>query len=415
MGEKERADMPDKSISELRFENLELDIEERTDGDLFKDLTGQDLKETRSMGGFEAEGVNREKALARAQADVAKLPSLADACSDLIDQIDSENRRIGHIRLSDCRIDSEGSLRSSSSMDNQPIALLEQGFRGLCQRAPKDVPKGLRSNVNSWLGRKSGKANVAKLRILDHAEKGPAAFATISGRYVEFDGDLIAELVARTLPSDCRGSVKYQGDGGRWQITAELARPFCAGTDRASEIHRIALKFRGSDNGTRGVSTSLDAIRQICSNGIKISDRALLKRVRHVGDPLRIVEQITGALQLANEATESFGRRWGLALDNRFTCSETGVFLTANEAIERLVATTINVPHIKPADLTERLLDAHKAEPDPSVAGVLNSITRAAHEGANDWKSVWHQEDLEEMAGDLLYQPVWTLDPLIEV
>ncbi len=37
-----------------------------------------------------------------------------------------------------------------------------------------------------------------------------------------------------------------------------------------------------------------------------------------------------------------------------------------------------------------------------------------AHESAPTWKSPWYQEDLEEAAGDLLYQKNYVLEPIDE-
>lgn len=395
-----------------RFALLDLDPAPRTDAARFQDATGKNLKDSgwfqradqMAAGGYEK--TDRGVALARAQADVAKLPTLATVCGELAATIQGEARRTDIAPLSECRIDAEGKLTRGGAA----LALGEQAYKGLQARAPSDVPTGLRGNLNSWLGRKG--ASTVHLRTLKR-EGGRLAFAAVSDRYQAFDGDQAAELIARTLPPECRGSIRYGGDGGRWQIEAHLARPFNApGVARKDEIHSIAIRFRGADDGTGSVIADMKAIRWICSNGIKIADVALLERVRHVGARDRFVAGIEAAIGATERAARSFGEAWGVAHGRGFTCATSGEPLTAGEAIKRLVARgDLHAPHAR--DLEERILAAWEAERGDTAGDVLNAVTRCAHE--SEWRSRWYQDDLEDQAGDLLYQPSrWALAPEAE-
>jgi hypothetical protein len=398
-----------KTTTDIRFQNLELDDAPRTDATAWRDATGQKLKENERLNNADAWGatyapVARGNALAAAQASVAKLPPLATACDTLASRIRAERRTTLTARLADCRIDATGKLDRGKG----GIALLDQAWVGLCQRAPSDVPPALRGNVNAWIARK-GDAD-AHLRILRPEGREPAAFAVVSDRYQPFDGDEAAALIKRTLPAECRGSVRYQGDGGRWQVEAQLARPVNApGVNREDEIHSIGIRFRGADNGTGSVQWDAKAIRWLCANGIKIADTALLGRVRHVGSRERFTEGLIAATVAAERAAASFATRWGNANAQRFTCADSGEALTAEEAIRRLVSHgSLHVPHAR--DLEEQILKAWEAERGDSVASVINAATRTAHTG--EWRSPWYQDDLEDQAGELLYQPVYTLAPV---
>jgi hypothetical protein len=397
--------------TEIRGSLIEYDNAPRTDADVLRDATGKALKganfkawDDRAAGGYT--NASREACITRAQTEAAKLPPLGEACDRLAGQIRAERRTTVTARLADCRINADGLLERGG----KTVELLDQAYHGLTQRAPRDVSPALRGNVNAWIGRK-GDAEV-NLRILRPEGRTPAAFAAVSDRYQPFDGDEAADLIKRTLPAECRGSVKYQGDGGRWQVDAVLARPFTApGTDRAEEIHSIALRFRGADNGTGSVQWDAKAIRWLCANGIHVADTALLGRVRHVGNRERFVAGLVEATIKAATAAESFAARWGYAGGQHFTCADSGEALAADEAIHRLVSHgSLHVPHVR--DLEEQVLKAWEAERGNSVTSVLNAATRLAHEGADSWKSPWYQDDLEDQAGALLYQPVWTLAPV---
>ncbi len=393
-----------------RFALLDLDQGPRTDAARFTELTGNNLNDSKWFESADARAteyakMSREATLARAQADVNKLPTLATVCDELAATIRGEARTTIVAPLGECRIDAEGKLTRGGAA----LALGEQAYKGLQSRAPDDVHTGLRGNLNAWLGRKG--AATVHLRTLKRTPEqggGRLAFAAVSDRYQPFDGDAAADLIARTLPTECRGSIRYGNDGGRWQIEAHLARPFNApGVARRDEIHSIAIRFRGADDGTGSVVADMKAIRWICSNGIKIADVALLERVRHVGARDRFVTGIEAAIGATERAARSFGEAWGAAHGRRFTCATTGEALTADAAIKRLVARgDLHVPHAR--DLEERILAAWEFERGDTAGDVLNAITRCAHNSG--WKSQWYQDDLEDQAGTLLYQPTrWAL------
>lgn len=397
----------------VRFSLLELDgvggspAAPQTDADVFKEVTGRDLKERG--------GTTGQAKADKARAQVAAMPPLADSCKRLAEQIKAEARTTLTAQLSECRISDTGKLYRPGT-DKPGIELLSQAYRGIVSRAPRNVPSALRGNVNSWLGRKSCFArDRAKFRVLKRPSGDYAAFACVSANerrgYVEFDADRCAETFARLMPADCKGVTKYQGDGGKWSVEAHIARPFGVGeSDR--EIHRIALRMTGADNGTASLKFDLKAFRLWCANGCAIVDTGLLKRIRHVGNPERLAEGIADALGLVNRAVDSFSARWRLANGERFKCAETGQDLDPHETFTRLAAELVGLPYVRKDEMRERMTTAWDKEPGDSVASIINAVTRMAHEQAEDWASPWYQDDLEQAAGELLYQPVWSLAPV---
>lgn len=374
-----------------------------TDSEVFTQITGQESKLSGDAHSEDQHYGTQDARHKKALADHEKLPLITDACQSLIDTVQAENRQDIEIHPKEFRIDDRGRLAG----ENISLGFHDQAWRGLVARAPDSVSTPQRSNINSWIG------NLQKPIIARTG--GPIndrmIGAIVSDRYTAIDADKMAEIIRDTVPANCRGKIRYQGDMGRYEIQAQLARPF----DADGDAHAIQLCYRGADNGTASHEFRFKLIRLECLNGLYLTDSAQIAKVRHVGDPEKIAETFQYALDSATEAMHTFAKRWGIARAEQFVCAETGEELTGPAALQRLAGSQlIQIPHVRRNQTYNRLMTAWGKEPGDSVADVINAATRMAHEQNGHWKSPWYQEGLEEQAGQLLFSGATRLLPLNE-
>ncbi len=376
------------------------------DTQVFKRITRVDLS-ARFAGARNYDSPERLHEGQRKQFEA--MPDLADACEQLAAIVASEKRRDDIVTLRDLRVDTLGSLiaphRAEIIPDAPRLQMLERAWAQLVSRAPRDVPRALRPNVNAWIRDSNG---VAVARTME-APSGRAqdCFAMVSERYQAHDADAVAREVARAMPAECKGEIKYKGDGGRYEIEAVLARPF----DVDGDIHRVIIGVRSADNGTGSQQIWFKAWRLKCLNGMFIADKHLLRRVRHTGEVRQLRDQFTQGLAMARAAIESFSAHWKRARSKRFVDAEFGGNLSGPEALRRLVGRgVVAVPHVRASTLLGRLNSAWGTEPGDSVSDVLNAITKAGH--VTPWESAWTTEALEEIAGQLLYATAHALPAL---
>lgn len=283
----------------------------------------------------------------------------------------------------------------------------ETAYKLLARMAPPEMTGVLGFNLNAWTHR-APETKVVHLRSLTHREHGRrVAFTAVSGRYVAYDMDAAAADIAAALPADARARLSYNGDGGRWQVEATIARPL----DVDGDVHEMGVVIDSADDATRGYKMQWAAYRLLCSNGLRISSRSLALQLRHtksLGEAVRV------ALQNVEPAMESFRTTWQAAHD-RGAVDTDGKSVAPVDALMRLAeARVLKVSGVKPEDLGAALVGSWSAEKGDDVASIVNAVTRAAHE--YQWSRWADRDELEEQAGRLLYQHVLTIPdaPAIE-
>lgn len=334
-------------------------------------------------------------------------PTVGEAMDKFIGQIKAEDRKDYTAPVKNLWIDKVGVLQGA----NGGVLLTENGYTQLVNNfrgtGAADVPVRLRNNVNLW-AYKSEK--FAMLRTRNPQPNGVrVGYAAVGSRYGACDLDEIAAMVADAMPKDAHATTLYKDAHGT--INVSLAPTYNVEELGVGRLHRVIASISSADDGTERIRVRYKAQRIRCINCTTLMDNRLVFARKHVGDSVKEIFQL--ALYKAGEAMEIFSAKWREANEKAILDKNDGSALSAEETFKRLVAHGyITVGGIKKPLLVSKLMDAFHAEPGAGAAHINMAITRLAHEGLGSWKSPWIVEDLEEQAGNLLFQSVYVLKAL---
>lgn len=380
------------------------------------------------------------------------MPRVDEACADLADQIAAEDRQDHVVVATGLNMLNNGKLSSPAGT----LPLTERAVEGLAYFTTpggasylKSCPPDLRAhNFNEWFPKALREDKRATTKVRDealavyqkrvevlgadnvepHVEPEPVlvpkqvtlrtrrngtsggreAFTVVGPRYGAFDIDKIAAQVAKGAPEDARCDITY--DGYKARINVLFHSNIQPENAVAGEIFKAGLCVTTDDSGSGAIKISVELLRNLCLNLI-ILDNAKLKigSRRHMGSFDTIAADVAEMTTTAMSKIGHFVNRWSESN------VESVLFKYGLESMEvvfdRLVRNrVVHVPGVKPEDMTKKLLDAFAYEPFSTKSGVLNAITRAAHQ--ESWKSPWVTMDLEEKAGELLWAKSWDMsDP----
>lgn len=333
------------------------------------------------------------------------LPFVDESCDALIERIKSEQRIDVVTAIKNLSVDHIGVLRGTS------VGLVMEaiGWNQLAKFAPDSMDSRLKTNLNTWM-RSSDKKTKLRTRNPNVATNLRQCFASVGTSYSSFDWDQLASVIKNTkYPNDARAEVKY--DGSRATFEVVLHNPYDIDELSVGRAFRVAIVISSADNGTEGYRIKFKAVRIACINCTLIADENLVFRTTHRGN--KTAEVIEAAVRASSHALDNFAARWSAAYTKMYHDRYDGTQLGAEETFKRLIAAKkIVIPHMDRDELLANLMTAWTLEPGDTVAHVNSAITRMAHESASSWKSPWYQEDLEETAGELLYQKNYVLEPI---
>jgi hypothetical protein len=343
----------------------------------------------------------------RDRAEFLALPTVEDGMDALRAEVERECRADHWADLGGCLVDVTGrvaperDLRSGAEIPR--LIPSETGWQRLAAFAPAGVPAGLRTNVNTWAGRRRG-AEV-RLRTRDTIDSASRElYAVVSPGYVPYDLDAIAADVAHHLPADARVRVRY--DRQRARIDAVLCNPHhfpdSSGVASVGEAHRLALRITTADDGTGGFALTWMAERIRCINLTLLRGSRTVFRARHTRADL--AEVVAIALAAQGEIAESFAATWRAAWTSYYVDqARSGGQLDGIEALRRMVFHgLVRIPGLRKADVWAAVRAAWDTEPGDTVAHIHNAITRAAHRAPTE--RGWADDEVEEMASAALYQ-----------
>jgi hypothetical protein len=237
--------------------------------------------------------------------------------------------------------------------------------------------------------------------------------------YTVFDGSTVADTVVQGLRDaglarGTKAEITYDAPTTRYQIRAIVPAPVEIPDHRGvGRLSSLYLDISGRDDGMGRISGAIGAIVFRCMNAsLAQTEGSRWSRV-HKGNMDEIRALVAGMSSQFASVAADLHNVWSRAAANHYLDSETGLALSVPEAIERLISTEqIPTGGMDPVVALDYYRAAWRAEGSPaSAAGVIDTLTRAAHEST--WSTKWVTTEIESAASDLLYQSVYTL-PSIE-
>lgn len=305
------------------------------------------------------------------------------------------------------------------------IALTPQGFTGLCRLITPGgadylaacPPEKRADHVNYWLQRAltKSKGEPKKLSLWLRQQENNASkrevFGVFGKRYVPFGGDQILEIVMEEAPPGSKAIMKYDRYRGKIDVilNTDVKPQDCV----AGEYFRVVLTVRWADDGSGAIQTESAYWRNLCLNFINLAKvKQKFGSARHTGNVENIRSIVQAAVKQATQSIEWFSTRWTESLkENVLDKYDPGNERGVRGLFEGLVYNkAVWMPGVSPSDQVARFMACWACDYNGGGAqrtDIINAVSRAAHEYA--FESPWVQEELEETAGELLYNRVWNV------
>ena len=348
-----------------------------------------------------------------------QLPLARPVIESLVQRILLEDRRDATVGVNSLVMLDNGQI----SRGNGGMALSEESLKQLMSRTACPEPGAAATyfttispqvrarEVNHWLRATADKKDVVlrnRRTLTSQGGNGRQVYAVVSPKYKAFDVDELARtvegLVGRLIPGECRADVKYDGISGEiclyWHSNVQPER-VCAG-----EIFKARAGIKSSDDGTQALTPFAGMFRNLCLNFICIDEaQQTFGKRRHMGSDLHRV--IYGGLNDAVDSVRFFAEKWDTAKSDQLRdivrdyperCTDLQLAAGAFRGIVK--QQQLSLPGVKRGETVDELMKSFNQEPEYTRAGLVNAITRTAHEVP--LRGAWASEDVEAVAGKVL-------------
>lgn len=385
----------------------------------------------------------------RSRQEFEARPRVKDACDSLISQIQSEKRADAYVNLTDLTMFADGRmgrlvdnkpLKSSAILANADVLGQLMSLTNLDTSAGKywdRCPTALRAlNVNYWLATaKANKKVKLRVRMINGNDGMPdqEIYSVVTKKYSTFDINHVAAIVKEEIPEDARAEIVYDGFYARINVTFHSdIRPEDA---VAGEIFKVGITIKAADDGSGSIWVIVFVERNLCLNLIVIDvSKQTVVTQSHTGDQEKIAAAIREGISKAHSKIEVFSRQWGFANKSNLLLPESTIDIEHSDSDsprfnlshELFMAALFNgmierelVPVSGGRENTiKNLYGAWKKEPALTRAGVVNAMTRAAHEVNH--ATPWFEDKMQQAAGEILMGDKWRplpwqqVDPMLE-
>ncbi len=355
-------------------------------------------------------------------------PDVSTACSKLIAQIQSEDRREAVVSTNELVILPNGLLtrkQSGSSVYKGGYHMSPKSFQQIMGHTNasggvsylESCPAVLRAhNANYWLSAVNS-TKESKLRtrtVFNNQVHQKEVFAVTTPSYTSFDADKLGELVAKFVPGDAKCDIVY--DGIKTRFTVLFHSDINPADAVAGEIFKAGIVIKTDDSGSGSIRVQSMVFRNLCLNLIVI-DKAVQNIVRrkHIGDYSQIEAIISEGITRAYSTVAIFADRWGIANKESIMASTFDLEHNDTNSVRHGLSTELAMAGLMNGlverelvpisrsrkDTISGLMDAWQEEPAMTRTGVVNAISRFAHEGKH--KNPWVEDDYQESAGNILF------------
>ncbi|MBX3275285.1 MAG: DUF932 domain-containing protein [Sandaracinaceae bacterium] len=264
-----------------------------------------------------------------------------------------------------------------------PLPLRELGFSQLCSKvgapAPyiRSLPAKLQiANMNWGLTQQQ---SPALLRLA-----GGEVRAVLSDRYAAADDELLLEMVSDCLDrTGYRNDVMVRATGVGPHTVLRITLPNEGVPVKAGDVIEHGIDLGNSELGLRSVQVTPVTYRLVCLNGMRAWRSEAAVRMRHIGDPERLRDQIADAIPVAFAEARGDIEKWKRAVDVLMDSAleeiESLRGLGLGAADVQAVGRTLAGGRLLPVDASgETLREALDVE--TSVFDIANAITATARE-----------------------------------
>lgn len=335
----------------------------------------------------------------RSAAEYERMGSLSDAIDKMEKQVKSEERKDIECKMGDLQIHPGvglvvpgiGQLDMRDSSWSHIVSLANDKPRHSTQFMDSADVELASHCFNHIMKRNKEKNIVLRTRIpTEHGDTKPALYAAVSDRYKLETGpqemiDIMRKLMNAGHFKDYKGTVDYRGEN--WDIRAISNQPVSAGTPNQGDVFRAVAGLSGSDNKQGSLVIRLEQLRPSCCNMIQVNSESSEVRLRHNMKLDRIIGSINSMMINSAIHLKALTQKWKLGrehaivdmdsvLQQIFLDQQLPGFIKKEDKHKAI----IKVPGMPQEDAYELMTRAFNREPDSSVSGLVNAVTRAAHE-----------------------------------
>ncbi len=267
--------------------------------------------------------------------------------------------------------------------DGEPLALRELAFSQLCGRigAPahylRSLPMRLQVACINW-----GMVHQKSPALLRVA--GNEIRALLSERYAAADDDLLLELVAETLDkTGYRQDAMVRAVAVGPHSVLRITLPGEGVPVKVGDVIEHGIDIANSELGLRSVQVTPTTFRLMCTNGLRAWKSEAALRMRHIGDPARLRDQLRDAMPVALAEARGDVERWKrsvhLLVDSALDEIEGLRSYGLSQAEVQSIGKTFAREHaLAPGSSAGELKNALKVR--TSAFDVTNAVTAAAKE-----------------------------------
>jgi len=196
-----------------------------------------------------------------------------------------------------------------------PVALRDLAFTQLAQRI--GAPPGYLKTLPS-------KLQIAAVNYGLTQTKQPALFrlaggevrAVVSDRYAAIDDALLLDVVTEVLDrAGYLAETRVRASAVGAHTLLRITLPAESVAVRKDDVIEYGLDIGNSEVGLRSVQVTPITYRLICTNGMRAWRSEAAVRMRHVGDPKRLQEQLRDAVPVAFAEARGDIERWRRATE----------------------------------------------------------------------------------------------------
>lgn len=288
------------------------------------------------------------------------------------------------------------------------VPLRQHAFRQLCARAGapsgyiEKLPAKLQiACVNHGLQRGDADSKAATLRLADGSAR-----AIVSDRYAALDDERVLDVMRDTLVragrlSETRVRAVSVGTTTALRLTFPEHTAIVR-SPQVNDIVEVGLDIVNGEIGNRAISLTPSTFRLVCLNGMRRQTKEVAARLRHTGDPNRLLEAFTDALPVALAGGVQLRERMAQSVNNvidDILGEFEGLSAFGLRAHEVRDVTRDAFPHLALPSATSDWKEVLASVSGVTQYDVANAVTHYAQSRDTD-----RRLELEETAAQYLYR-----------